>query len=984
MVISHNMLAMNADRMLNLNTTAKSKSTEKLSSGYKVNRAADDAAGLAISEKMRRMIRGLNQGTKNTQDGISWIQIADGAMSEVHDMLHRMTELSVKSANGTNTDFDRQAINSEYQQLIKQIDQIDSSTEFNTMNVFLQGNVQLAVSGDPADLEVFDATYDSNNRLVTYGGLKFHGERIRWDEIDPKMVSTVDGKQVFNEGTYKFNNSSVNSNYYFEVMADGTSEVPMIKRNIELKADGDGIQIDGYKISWNDIGLNTAAPVSGSYFAEYGNSTLEIKIGDIVEIKSIDDIIESINSKNDGVFDYQWITTCIGVGGEKAVNMYSPNMPGGNYNRVEIVNDNMAKNTNCNATASSDPTSKLEYTIVLNKNGSNDPSQQTIYLVGSVGGKIAGSEKTLASLGITSWDSDSSIKANKEYTYKDTSGTGVEFNFTLSDITCFDSVEDGLSMVKLGGVYSTSYNNNVISSNSSVVVKDQSTFYDVKTFDQEIQLGRDFDKRNYELQNDAFSYDSANQRMGFSIHSVISGKPNLYNATLSTSNAENNIVNSIDVAADRMYQWKLQQAINNSSTHKTYNESSQKTDLTIGSGSTWVRYGYDRNEYLNSLDKALNVEMIKTSDNPADIPTNQLKDYYMRDESGKYVNAEDYLKKLVDDTIKALVSPRIDEEGKYYVNITSVVTFNSWRLNQLASPDIKAAVRDGVANDDPIVEYVNRMDLLVEKNSFDTEDELREAVKNGILSDGDYSKFRLKDDAELYKVKVSFNQGDVSFGNSSLDSKSEYIVGRLDTYPPSSSMLSTGMNSQIDDTIQNYSQYVMQQISNASSYSVYKDESDTTAAFVGDEFSNTAIRAFYNSDMEITPIERGIVIQHSSILDDCTTIPQFALNTSILGIRSTDVSTELQSKHAMGRISSALAYVSEKRSILGAFQNRLEHTIKNNDNKSENLTAAESQIRDTDMATEMVKFSNHNVLEQIGQSMLAQANQFNQAVLALL
>ena len=107
MVISHNMLALNANRQLNIITNQKNKNTEKLSSGYRINRAADDAAGLSISEKMRRQIRGLSQGVKNTQDGVSLCQVADGALAEVSEMLHRITELSVQSANGTNSDEDR-------------------------------------------------------------------------------------------------------------------------------------------------------------------------------------------------------------------------------------------------------------------------------------------------------------------------------------------------------------------------------------------------------------------------------------------------------------------------------------------------------------------------------------------------------------------------------------------------------------------------------------------------------------------------------------------------------------------------------------------------------------------------------------------------------------------------------------------------------------------------------------------------------------
>lgn len=137
MVIAHNMAAMNAQRQYGMVTTRKSKSTEKLSSGYKINRAADDAAGLTISEKMRSQIRGLTQASDNCQDGISLVQIGDGAMAEVQDMLHRMTELSIKSANGTNTAEDRQAIQKEINQLLGEIDNVARRTEFNTLPILL-------------------------------------------------------------------------------------------------------------------------------------------------------------------------------------------------------------------------------------------------------------------------------------------------------------------------------------------------------------------------------------------------------------------------------------------------------------------------------------------------------------------------------------------------------------------------------------------------------------------------------------------------------------------------------------------------------------------------------------------------------------------------------------------------------------------------------------------------------------------------------
>ena len=141
MVVQHNLRAMNSNRMLGVTSSTQSKSTEKLSSGYKINRAADDAAGLAISEKMRRQIRGLTQASANAQDGISCVQTAEGALNEVHDMLQRMNELAVKAANGTNQEEDRSYIQSEVDALVTEIDRVSTTTTFNE-KMLLDGTFQ--------------------------------------------------------------------------------------------------------------------------------------------------------------------------------------------------------------------------------------------------------------------------------------------------------------------------------------------------------------------------------------------------------------------------------------------------------------------------------------------------------------------------------------------------------------------------------------------------------------------------------------------------------------------------------------------------------------------------------------------------------------------------------------------------------------------------------------------------------------------------
>jgi len=158
MVVQHNLTAMNSNRMLGVTTKTQAKSTEKLSSGYKINRAADDAAGLAISEKMRRQVRGLTQASANAQDGISCVQTAEGALNEVHDMLQRMNELAVKAANGTNQSEDLSYIDQEVQNLKSEIDRVSVTTKFNDQ-ALLDGTFQSKALQVGAD-------NSSDNRIV--------------------------------------------------------------------------------------------------------------------------------------------------------------------------------------------------------------------------------------------------------------------------------------------------------------------------------------------------------------------------------------------------------------------------------------------------------------------------------------------------------------------------------------------------------------------------------------------------------------------------------------------------------------------------------------------------------------------------------------------------------------------------------------------------------------------------------------------------
>ena len=232
MVVQHNLQAMNANRMLNITTGSQSKSAEKLSSGYRINRAADDAAGLSISEKMRKQIRGLDQASTNAEDGVSSVQTAEGALTEVHSMLQRMNELAVQASNGPNSKTDRDAIQSEIDQLTTEIDRVAETTKFNE-TYLLKGDANGATKTikinahdaglkgtlvDNGDTATFTADALTEGGTVTIGGKEYKatgitapakkgieettapavGDKGKYEIDLATMASSLDGKTTFN------------------------------------------------------------------------------------------------------------------------------------------------------------------------------------------------------------------------------------------------------------------------------------------------------------------------------------------------------------------------------------------------------------------------------------------------------------------------------------------------------------------------------------------------------------------------------------------------------------------------------------------------------------------------------------------------------------------------------------------------------------------------------------------------------------------
>lgn len=260
MVVQHNMQAMNSNRVLGGTTAAQAKATEKLSSGFRINRAADDAAGLTISEKMRKQIRGLGRASKNAQDGISAVQTAEGALTEVHSMLHRMEELSTQAANGTNSKKDRDAIQSEISQLTTEIDRVSETTMFNE-TYLLKGDhtkpeKQKYLSAHDAGLE--GTLVDNGDGTATFTMNKLSvGDQVK-----------IGGKDYTIGGTKEEVQKAVN----MALHNDGANKYEAAKAKPE-----DVLTVNGVKYTYYIAGTNAAgAQTKAGFYTLNPSATQEI------------------------------------------------------------------------------------------------------------------------------------------------------------------------------------------------------------------------------------------------------------------------------------------------------------------------------------------------------------------------------------------------------------------------------------------------------------------------------------------------------------------------------------------------------------------------------------------------------------------------------------------------------------------------------------------------------------------------------------
>ncbi len=1007
--IAHNLLSQFTERQLNITGQNKSKSSEKLSSGFRINRAGDDATGLAISEKMRWQVRGLKRGQQNIQDGISWIQIADGAMEELSKMIGRIRELSVQASNDTNTPSDRAAFDNEISELKKEINNICKNAQFNTQDIFDNSYVSMDVFGMPHDLQVFDASYDSATGDYTYGGFIFHGERYTWDTVGVGVgIDASTGKQIFTGGDYNFTDANGN---YFNISCEPGDTVPKITRKLDFSASTSGITIDGKTLGWENLIDEDGAAFSasnahpGAWSVNYEGATLAFFV-DMVD--NVSDMVDAINSCNNGKVTYSWETKLK------------------EEQEVKGVDANIVKNLQISNAFAQNLTSGDKVSYTVRAGDGKGGALNGIWLENSNGNTVNGSFRSWADLEINSWDSGKDISSKKTYTYSDDDGvndTLLSFDFDLSDITSIDSVIDGLDgMVIKGENILTDYTTNVHADLVGNVQKVTAKVHNPISFEEEKALGRDFEQQTIDaFQKENIAYDDAAHSASVSFGSSV------IDYTGSTVSGENRMDVDLKTYAAYVLQQKQKLALSgadpqdkniqlgsgsltdlvgagNITTSGHFSEVVTITggmDLSDGeknfkpgeAGKTYpaasidfsgLGSGYTLDSLLglgfNSTCKTCNNHYsILFTDGATDSVSGSGYQYSYRPQGSR-----DYLLQIDINSLKANGVATGADLAKAIVDITSACF--DFHYTQYAADGNKLWVYDDRT-----------------QNSGTTAATFDTAPHYSV--DTDVFDFSLKTgDGRYIDVSYTYNYGDIADSivvemqqaalGSYIKENGGYVLydntnpahigaDRYDMNISYKNADGTQTLNDLGETIEDYKKFALKDM--LENTSVQLDVNDYTYMDMkGDENHNVAIQAVFDSELVETPYENGIYIQNSSLVDDKIKIPRFPMNTVVLRLYRAGTKTFEQSQSSIDYCDYALEKVLGKRSLYGAYQNRLEHTYQVKSIEEENSQAAESRIRDTDMADEMVNLSKHKILEQAGQSMLTQANQLPNGILELL
>ena len=975
--VQHNMSALFTNRQLKITNGSIGKTTEKLASGYRINRSADDAAGLAISEKMRKQIRGLTQASANLQDGVSLSQVADGALNEVHDMVHRINELAIKAANGVLSSDDREYINKEVKALKREISRVFKTTKFNEVEIFRTAEMiyNPDVEGYPTDIGLF---HKGNGVLA---GLEFNNVRYSISElqalgfkIDANGIATEDFTAEFNLWDGEHVKISMQSggrldsavrNYSWEAREKG------MYINGVLSAEWSEMKVDGVK--GKATGKGTFP--SGEYTFTHRGMTITFEAD--TEL-SLAEMTERIN----GTEDIPSATWDVSVSPSPSVQSAD-------------IHDNTATHS-IRVTEANKSYIDHSFYLVADANGlavrDSDSGTKTAYVswntfkdseLASIKDENGNNISTNGGYPIVDWDgsaanTEAGITFDKGATYHFESpdpNVKIKFDFSLAESAGLDEVIAALNNVRLsnrsvsvsGTTRATSDSNGTLSIRSASINS---------SFSIQRAYGRNFDQSNATLEGSITVK-----------RSTIDGQPTEADRPDATGGYSDGTHSVTRTLADR--------------TRDSINSSTPAVPVGVAiQAETYTAYVLDENgDKIQETD--INGDPLEDANGDP---------VYKTEEKVRWHYFEEY---DVDYTEVYTNTYDATDSWSRKVNYTFDGTFAGKDMNDVTRTVTENYQRDLIQTQKETYTYTRKLIKEVDYN------DLNSYVKAAIESDsrfGGDTASAVSDsftvDAGGSTISFTVNQTTnydtgVLSGNGSISNQnttyadivtSESNVGATEfaglasgnitniAFRDSDSRNPFNFNFSVNKNQAEALTRTSAAVSagtvkfTATGYGSRTFNPNETAHSINDEqFNNVNVNYVI---LDVPP--RSLIIQSGADSNDQIEMTWYPLNLWSLDLYTTKLTTEEGALAAIDSCAKALQVISGVREKFGAYQNRFEHAIKMTDNTVENTTHSESVIRDTDMAKEMVRFSNAKIIAQAGESMLASANQSKNVVLALL
>jgi len=851
MIINHNMASLNTYRQMSVNETNTQSSLAKLSSGLRINKAGDDAAGLAISEKMRGQIRGLDQASRNAQDAISMISTAEGSLSETHSILQRMKELTTQAANDTNTADDRNEIQKEVNQLTSEINRIGNTTEFNTKKL-LDGTISL--SGSARELgsivsysagTLSDLSVDPNASAAT-GDYKIEVENlggVTTQVVSDSQTNTTGKAMTIDEAGTATDVALAEGNYKVHIESASAKSTNTIVGTDVLNTTGGNSPIT---VDAN----STLADADATYSVEVTKTTAynatAVNGGGI---SAVDADSDPANIATEGTYN---ITTKAAVQTNNAAAIET----GGAMSNVTIA----ANSTYANATG---------YKIVVTQTDTDETD-------GGIGFTFELQDSTNAVL-----ESASTTVTNAAGSTEIKLGD-ISFDLDNAKMWASDATGDATAGSFDANTVALTIGNTVEVTQAATSNTETSGF---------IADGAD-------VASQVFAFDDG-------------GK-----LALTVTDSGNQFVrgNSFSTTVSYDDTWSIQMkdgaAVHGDAVTLTEADlvSGNVTNIQIGEAGDGVQIDLDATA-LNAM--ASGAGGTKTSTFNVDTST-ELTATIQNADGSAYAGAGSYA--MTGTTAADVVDLGFNVELNY-------------KGTDMAAGDIYFSIKDAT-----------------------TADDFRMSLVSDVDGNGTYETTDVNQQA--------FNRGDsVTLGSTgiTIDTDAAVTAGTTSTFSIENGAVDKSLSMQIG-------------ANQGQSFSVDISDMRATALKISGDTAGAA------GATSTGVIGAAFTATKSATNGTNNTAEEYAL----------DVSTSEKASAAIKVIENSINQVSAERSKLGAFTNRLEHTITNIGTSSENLTAAESRIRDVDMAKEMMNFQKNNILQQAAQAMLAQANQQPQGVLQLL